>query len=77
MAVLGAAAGFRDVREWYTRIAILSDQVCLIEDTQYRGPLGTAFLVGRDLVLTAAHVVRPAVLLVDIADGAFRLCHVH
>jgi V8-like Glu-specific endopeptidase len=57
MAVLGAAAGFRDVREWYTRIAILSDQVCLIEDVQAGRPRGTAFLVGRDLVLTAAHVV--------------------
>lgn len=57
MAVLGAAAGFRDVREWYTRIAILSDQVCLIEDVQAGRPLGTAFLVGRDLILTAAHVV--------------------
>ena len=56
MAVLGAAAGFRDVREWYTRIAILSDQVCLIEDIERR-PVGTAFLVGRDIVLTAAHVI--------------------
>jgi len=57
MAVLGSAAGFRDVREWYTRIAILSDQVCLIEDVQFGRPLGTAFLVGPDLILTAAHVV--------------------
>lgn len=56
MAVLGAAAGFRDVREWYTRIAILSDQVCLIEHDDGR-PRGTAFLVGSDLLLTAAHVV--------------------
>jgi V8-like Glu-specific endopeptidase len=56
MAVLGAAAGFRDVREWYTRIAILSDQVCLLEDVQ-GGPCGTAFLVGRDVVLTVAHLV--------------------
>jgi V8-like Glu-specific endopeptidase len=58
-AVLGATAGFRDVREWYTRIAILSDQVCLIEDVQASVPLGTGFLVGPDLVLTAAHVVAP------------------
>ena len=57
MAVLGAAAGFRDVREWYTRIAILSDQVCLIEDIEARRPVGTAFPVGRDIVLTAAHNV--------------------
>lgn len=55
MAVLGAAGGFRDVREWYTRIAILSDQVCLIEEAHSRRPVGTAFLVGRDLLLTAAH----------------------
>ena len=57
MAVLGGAAGFRDVREWYTRIAILSDQVCLIEDDKGR-PLGTAFLVAPDVILTCAHVVR-------------------
>ncbi len=57
MAVLGAAAGFRDVREWYTRVAILSRQVCLIEDEA--GPLGTAFLVGPDAVLTATHVIDP------------------
>jgi len=57
MAVLGAAAGFRDVREWYTRIAILSDQVCLIEDVEAHHPLGTGFLVGPAIVLTAAHVV--------------------
>src|SRR5262245_46975967 len=61
MAVLGATAGFRDVREWYTRIAILSDQVCLIEDVQDHSPRGTAFLVGPDIVLTAAHVVDPQV----------------
>jgi V8-like Glu-specific endopeptidase len=56
MAVLGGAAGFRDVREWYTRIAILADQVCLIEDANGR-PRGTAFLVAPDVILTAAHVV--------------------
>lgn len=58
MAVLGATSGFRDVREWYTRIAILSDQVCLIEDVEAQRPLGTAFLVAPDIVLTAAHVTQ-------------------
>ena len=59
MAVLGAAAGFRDVREWYTRVAILSRQVCLIEDVEIGQPVGTAFLVGPDTILTAWHVVDP------------------
>ena len=56
MAVLGQHRMFRDVREWYTRLATLEQQVCLIEDTENK-PLGTGFLVGHDLVLTAAHVL--------------------
>jgi len=44
MAVIGSYSTFRDVRAWYSRLAVLERQICRIEllDVQ---PLGTGFLV--------------------------------
>ena len=47
---------FRDVRAWYSRLAVLDRQICRIESLDGR-PLGTGFLVAGDLVLTAQHVI--------------------
>jgi V8-like Glu-specific endopeptidase len=56
MAVLGFGGGFRDVRQWYMRIAVLERRVCLVYAKDGNRPLGTGFLVSPDLVLTATHV---------------------
>ena len=56
MAVLGFGGGFRDVRQWYMRIAVLERRVCLVYAKHGNQPLGTGFLVAPDLVLTATHV---------------------
>jgi hypothetical protein len=71
MAVLGFGAGFRDVREWYTRIALLERQTCLIVRRDL-GPVGTAFLVGPDILLTVAHLFGPGgSISVDDGIGAY------
>lgn len=50
-----AGSQFSDIRLWLTRVAMISQRVCLI----MAGPAaGTGFLVGPDLVLTAGHVVQ-------------------
>jgi len=57
MAVLGSGGSFRDARQWYVNIARLECQTCLVEAN---GNVGTGFLVGPDLLLTAHHVIFPA-----------------
>lgn len=47
-----------DIKHWYTKLSILERQVCLVKRKDGRG-LGTGFLVGPDIILTAAHVVFP------------------
>lgn len=58
MGVIGAKATFRDVRTWYTRLAILERQICLIEAPTRQG-LATGFLVAPDIIMSAYHVVAP------------------
>jgi Cdc6-like AAA superfamily ATPase/tetratricopeptide (TPR) repeat protein len=45
---------------WRARMAEIESRVCRVEDSSGRG-LGTAFLIGPDLLLTAFHVVEGAV----------------
>jgi hypothetical protein len=56
MAVFGSRNPFRDVRGWYSRLAVLDRQICRIERLDGQ-PLGTGFIVSRDLVMTAQHVI--------------------
>jgi hypothetical protein len=58
MAILAGGDSFLDVRSWYSRLALLERQICLLERANGQ-PLGTGFLVGPDLVMTADHVVIP------------------
>jgi hypothetical protein len=58
MAVFGPRDTFRDVRTWYSRLALLEQQVCRIERLNGQ-PLGTGFLVASNLVMTGEHVVNP------------------
>ena len=59
MAIFGPRDTFRDVRAWYSRLALLERQICRIERLNGQ-PLGTGFLVAPDLVMTAEHVVNPS-----------------
>jgi V8-like Glu-specific endopeptidase len=56
MGILGSRETFRDVRRWYSRLAVLDRQICRVERLDGQ-PLGTGFLVAPDLVMTADHVV--------------------
>jgi hypothetical protein len=56
MAVLGVGTGFRDIRQWYSKIAVLERCVCLLTFKSQNGNnVGTGFLIGPDLILTATH----------------------
>jgi hypothetical protein len=53
-----------DINAWRGRLGLLEGQVCRIEVSQADGRtryFGTGFLVAPDLVLTAYHVVEPAI----------------
>src|SRR6516162_5810975 len=56
MAVLGFGGSFRDVREWYTRIAVLERRVCLMQARSGQ-PMSTAFLVAPDVIMTTSHTM--------------------
>jgi Trypsin-like peptidase domain/Putative DNA-binding domain len=58
MGIFGSRDTFRDVRGWYSRLALLEQQICRIERLNGQ-PLGTGFLVAHDLVMTADHVITP------------------
>lgn len=53
--IVNASKGFLDVAVWRDRLAQIELQVCRI-DVDGK-PLGTGFLVGRDVVLTNHHVI--------------------
>jgi hypothetical protein len=55
---LARSAGLIDPQAWRSRLGFLEGQVCRIELTQ---AMGTGFLVGPDLVLTAAHIVQSVI----------------
>jgi len=59
MAVVSSQADFHHIREWYTRIAILERQVCLLE-MDGRG-IGTGFLIGPDIILIASHIIEHSI----------------
>jgi Trypsin-like peptidase domain/Effector-associated domain 1 len=60
--------------EWRGRMAVLETQVCRIElGDDGRIGLGTGFLVAHDIVMTADHVIRPAIDRdLDPAEVTFR-----
>lgn len=54
-----ALNAFRDVRAWRTALGEVERRVCRFELFGPKAPLGTGFLVGRDVVLTNHHVLSP------------------
>ena len=58
--IIKASNGFLDVNDWWTKLAILENQICRVEIKldNHQWAYGTGFLIGPDVVITNYHVMK-------------------